>query len=302
MLKDRYVQEATALFKSVTLALVGIGAVEPSKLLAASGNVFSAQELKSLSERGAVGDICLRFFDAHGAPVVTPLNERVIAIELAELKRVNRVVGIAGGRRKTAAIRGALRGRLDQHADHRPQHRGAARQEARSARSAAGTRDRRRPERAEGMARSARDCDGAGCRAAAIVAGRVLAILRPWTIGRSRPRRSGVRRRRLRGVGVAAAVREATRDAPTDVSGRRASQAPSRHGRVFVKGTASVAESTASRASGCAARCGCRGARPATVAIQIGPVLRGTALRDALGSSASPTSSTSSTLPASPTR
>ena len=83
MLKDRYVQEATALFKSVTLALVGIGAVEPSKLLAASGNVFSPQELKSLSARGAVGDICLRFFDAAGAPVQTPLNDRVISIELS---------------------------------------------------------------------------------------------------------------------------------------------------------------------------------------------------------------------------
>ena len=68
MLKDRYVQEAMALFRSVTLALVGIGAVEPSKLLAASGNVFSPQELKLLSARGAVGDICLRFFDAAGAP------------------------------------------------------------------------------------------------------------------------------------------------------------------------------------------------------------------------------------------
>jgi DNA-binding transcriptional regulator LsrR (DeoR family) len=111
MLKDRYVVEAMALFKSITVALVGIGAVTPSKMLAASGNVFSAKELKSLSDRGAVGDICLRFFDANGAPVVTPLNERVIAIELADLKRVDRVVGIAGGRRKFAAIRGALRGR-----------------------------------------------------------------------------------------------------------------------------------------------------------------------------------------------
>jgi DNA-binding transcriptional regulator LsrR (DeoR family) len=111
MLRDRYVQEAMALFKSITVALVGIGAVAPSKMLAASGNVFSARELKSLSDRGAVGDICLRFFDANGAPVVTPLNERVIAIDFADLKRVDRVVGIAGGRRKFAAIRGALRGR-----------------------------------------------------------------------------------------------------------------------------------------------------------------------------------------------
>jgi DNA-binding transcriptional regulator LsrR (DeoR family) len=111
MVKDRYVQEAMALFKSITVALVGIGAVNPSKMLAASGNVFSASELKSLSDRGAVGDICLRFFDASGAPVVTPLNDRVIAIELSDLKRADRVIGIAGGRRKLEAIRGALHGR-----------------------------------------------------------------------------------------------------------------------------------------------------------------------------------------------
>jgi DNA-binding transcriptional regulator LsrR (DeoR family) len=110
MLQDRYVQEAMALFRSVTVALVGIGAVEPSKLLAASGNVFSPGELRSLSVRGAVGDICLRFFDADGVPVVTPLDDRVIAIGLQELRRVDRVVGIAGGKRKTAAIRGALQG------------------------------------------------------------------------------------------------------------------------------------------------------------------------------------------------
>lgn len=110
MLQDRYVQEAMALFDALTLAVVGIGAVEPSKLLAASGNVFSSKELRSLSASGAVGDICLRFFDAEGEPVTTALNERVIAIELEQLRAVDRVVGIAGGRRKTAAIRGALRG------------------------------------------------------------------------------------------------------------------------------------------------------------------------------------------------
>jgi DNA-binding transcriptional regulator LsrR (DeoR family) len=111
MLKDRYVLEAMALFASISVALVGIGATEPSKVLAASGNVFSTRELESLAARGAVGDICLRFFDADGAPVVGPLNERVIAIELEELRRVPRIVGVAGGKRKTAAIRGALQGR-----------------------------------------------------------------------------------------------------------------------------------------------------------------------------------------------
>ncbi len=111
LMQDQFVQEALTLFRSVTVALVGIGAVEPSKMLAASGNVFSRQELKLLSSRGAAGDICLRFFDQAGQPVVTPLNDRVISMELEELRRVNRVIGIAGGRRKTAAIRSALAGR-----------------------------------------------------------------------------------------------------------------------------------------------------------------------------------------------
>jgi DNA-binding transcriptional regulator LsrR (DeoR family) len=110
MLGDRYVHEAVELFRTVTVALVGIGAVEPSKLLATSGNVFSPHELRQLSRRGAVGDICLRFFDEAGGPVSTALNDRVISMELDVLRKVPRVVGIAGGRRKTAAIRGALAG------------------------------------------------------------------------------------------------------------------------------------------------------------------------------------------------
>lgn len=63
-----------------------------------------------LRGQGAVGDICLRFFDAFGQPVVTPLDDRVIGISLQQLKRVKRAVGIAGGARKLAAIRGAVSG------------------------------------------------------------------------------------------------------------------------------------------------------------------------------------------------
>lgn len=112
LLRDPFVQEATALFNSVTLALVGIGAIAPSKMLAASGNIFAPQELDLLRSRGAVGDICLHFFDAAGKPVATPLDDRVISMNLQQLRQVKRVVGIAGGSRKTEAIRSALRGRL----------------------------------------------------------------------------------------------------------------------------------------------------------------------------------------------
>jgi DNA-binding transcriptional regulator LsrR (DeoR family) len=110
--EDRYVHDAMCLFDQVTIALVGIGTVEPSGLLASSGNIFSPEELDMLRAAGAVGDICLRFFDASGTPVVTPLNERVIGMTLGQLQRVKRAVGIAGGKEKLNPIRGALQGRL----------------------------------------------------------------------------------------------------------------------------------------------------------------------------------------------
>jgi len=112
LMKDRFVQEAVRLIDTVTLALVGIGSIEPSRLLAASGNVFSHSELEMLGEHGAVGDICLRFFNRKGDPVTTALNDRVIGMDLGQLRRANRVVGVAGGKRKAAAIRGALVGGL----------------------------------------------------------------------------------------------------------------------------------------------------------------------------------------------
>jgi len=110
-LDDPFVRATVDRFDQVTLALVGIGAVEPSKLLASSGNIFSAEELDLLREHGAGGDICLRFFNREAEPLLTPLNERVIGMQLEQLQKVARSVGIAGGQRKLHAIRGALVGR-----------------------------------------------------------------------------------------------------------------------------------------------------------------------------------------------
>jgi DNA-binding transcriptional regulator LsrR (DeoR family) len=111
LLSDAFVAQAVAMFDKVTLALVGIGSLNPSRLLASSGNVFTKQELEKLRAQGWVGDICLRFFNESGKPVATSLSNRVIGMSLEQLKKVPRTVGIAGGKRKFAAIKGALEGK-----------------------------------------------------------------------------------------------------------------------------------------------------------------------------------------------
>lgn len=112
LLEDPYVRSTVKNFASLSMVLVGIGAVQPSTLLARSGNVFAAAELADIKDIGAVGDVCLHFFDIEGRPVSSPLDERVIGIALDELKKVKRIVGVAGGERKTDAILGAMRGRF----------------------------------------------------------------------------------------------------------------------------------------------------------------------------------------------
>lgn len=112
LVSDPFVRNTMNEFARTTMALIGIGAVEPSKLLSDSGNVFTPDELAELVDLGAVGDICLHFFDKDGRAIHSSLEERVIGITFAQLRGIRRVVGVAGGARKVEALFGALRGSL----------------------------------------------------------------------------------------------------------------------------------------------------------------------------------------------
>ncbi len=110
LIQDPFVARAMALWDRLDVAYVGIGGQEPSGLLASSGNVFSPDELDSVREAGGVGDIGQRYLRADGHPVDTPLHDRVIGIELEQLRRVPRSIAVAGGPGKTVAIHAALVG------------------------------------------------------------------------------------------------------------------------------------------------------------------------------------------------
>ena len=110
MMGDPTVQAVTAQWSELTDALVGIGSLEPSPLLQRSGNAMAEEEQEELRRRGAVGDVCFRYFDADGKPVASKFDRRVIGITADELVLVPRRIGVAGGARKFEAIRAALRG------------------------------------------------------------------------------------------------------------------------------------------------------------------------------------------------
>ncbi|HEY2555473.1 MAG TPA: sugar-binding transcriptional regulator [Diaminobutyricibacter sp.] len=111
LLEDPYVSEVASAWDGLSVALVGIGSLQPSPLLQSSGNAISEKDQGSLRELGAVGDVCLHFFDADGSLVDSELEERVIGISAEQLRAIPRTIGIAGGARKVDAIRAAALGR-----------------------------------------------------------------------------------------------------------------------------------------------------------------------------------------------
>ena len=96
-------------WNQLSLLLVGIGSLEPSFLLRQSGNAIAVEDSEALRQAGAVGDVCLRFFDSAGDHIST-LDDRVIGIGVDAMRRIPRRVGVAGGPAKYAAIRAAIRG------------------------------------------------------------------------------------------------------------------------------------------------------------------------------------------------
>lgn len=109
LLRDRSIYSAFEVARSAHLAIMGIGKVMGSATVVRAGFI-SAVQMDELRIKGAVGDMSGRFFDVQGKPVVTELDERIIALSLDDLKTISPVVAVAGGDDKVEAILGALRG------------------------------------------------------------------------------------------------------------------------------------------------------------------------------------------------
>jgi DNA-binding transcriptional regulator LsrR (DeoR family) len=110
-LTDVHVQTALKLMDNVDVAFVGIGPADFHGPLEAGDNFFTAEQLAEVRTLGAVGQLHQRFINAAGEAVATPLDERVVAITLAQLRKVRRKIAVAGGARKHEAIAAALAGR-----------------------------------------------------------------------------------------------------------------------------------------------------------------------------------------------
>lgn len=93
----------------VDLAFLSVGELTYTSTMARVGLV-SRDDVSSLVEAGAVGDISAHWIDRNGELIDHPLNRRVVALSPDRLRGIPCVVIASGGKAKVAALRGVLKG------------------------------------------------------------------------------------------------------------------------------------------------------------------------------------------------
>lgn len=109
-INHEHIRTVRKLFDALDLALVGIGSLDESAFV--ERGVLTAADFGKLRSAGAAGEICGRFYDRSGRECETDYRDRVISVELDELRRCHEVIGVTNGPRRARAVFAALRGRL----------------------------------------------------------------------------------------------------------------------------------------------------------------------------------------------
>ena len=108
LLQDPRIMEVLEAARNCTIALMGIGEMEESSGLFRHGYV-SSEWWSVLKQSGAVGNLCMNFYDAAGQACCPEFGEVTVTTSLKDIKQIPTVIGVAGGPEKVQAISGALK-------------------------------------------------------------------------------------------------------------------------------------------------------------------------------------------------
>ena len=109
MRQEPVVEEIYRMIPLSHMSVVGIGSMSDQATIVKNG-IFNANDFTVLKLQGAVGDILSHFMDKNGDLVAMDQEDRLMSTRLEDLRKLENVVGVAGGPSKLDAILAALRG------------------------------------------------------------------------------------------------------------------------------------------------------------------------------------------------
>jgi len=111
LMKEKEIKDVLDMAKELDMAIVSIGTVNFDSIMAKDLKI-DKDVIEDIKSRGALGDICFRFFDKKGNKVDTEFDNRIVGIGLEDFKKVKIKVCVSGGLSKLEAIETALNNRL----------------------------------------------------------------------------------------------------------------------------------------------------------------------------------------------
>jgi len=104
------IREVLDLARRATVALVGVGSIEPEGSSYYDLHPVPEADRKMLVGMGVVGEFLAHLLHGNGAISNYSLNSRLVALPPADLKQCARVIGVASGAEKVLPITAALNG------------------------------------------------------------------------------------------------------------------------------------------------------------------------------------------------
>jgi DNA-binding transcriptional regulator LsrR (DeoR family) len=111
MLQEEMIRKSLSNATRVDAAFVGLGNISENSSLARTGYIQDPH-IEELRQKGAVGDILMRYYDAAGRHIRMSFDPRIISLTWEHIRKLPLIVAMAFGSHKIEAIRGALRGRI----------------------------------------------------------------------------------------------------------------------------------------------------------------------------------------------
>jgi DNA-binding transcriptional regulator LsrR (DeoR family) len=108
LLDHEAVRQTLDVAARASMALVGIGGTDDGCTMVRSG-CLSRAEIARLRDQGAVGDVLGNYVDVDGRLIAAPHSDRLIALSIADLRRIQTVIAVASEAEKPMAILGVLR-------------------------------------------------------------------------------------------------------------------------------------------------------------------------------------------------
>lgn len=111
LLKEKEIRDVLDMVKELDMAIISIGTVSFDSIIVRDLKI-DKDTLENIKSKGALGDICFRFFDKNGNKVDTEFDNRIVGIDLEDFKKVKIKVCVSGGLSKLEAIEAAVKNKL----------------------------------------------------------------------------------------------------------------------------------------------------------------------------------------------